>query len=68
MKALFDVKLFQTVICIKDNKSYVFNVDEHPGFVNEDYSLIRCFLVKESGHPDFTKAIEIYSKDLVDAD
>jgi hypothetical protein len=60
-------KGLQFVICIKDNKMYAYKIDENPYFLEEDYSLIKCFLVK-SGKPDFKKEIEIYGKDLVSAD
>jgi hypothetical protein len=64
---LIDNKIFQSVICIKDNKLYIYKIDENPYFIEEDYSLIKCFLVK-NGKPDFTKEIDIYGKDLVSAD
>jgi hypothetical protein len=64
---LIDNKTFQSVICIKDNKLYIYNKNENPYFLEEDYSLIKCFLVK-NGKPDLTKEIEIYGKDLVNTD
>jgi hypothetical protein len=64
---LIDNKVFQSVVCIKDNNLYVYKIYENPYFIEEDYSLIKCFLVKY-GRPDFTKEIEIYGKDLVSAD
>jgi hypothetical protein len=62
-----DHKALQQVVCIKDNKLYVYKINENPYFIEEDYSLIKCFLVK-IGIPDFSKTIEIYGKDLVSAD
>ena len=64
---LIDNKIFQSVICIKDNKLYVYKIYENPYFIEEDYSLIKCFPIK-NGKMDFTKEVEIYGKDLVSAD
>jgi hypothetical protein len=66
MEKLLDQGM-QSVICIKDNKMYVYKIDENPYFLEEDYSLIKCFLVKK-GKPDFEKEIEIYGKDLISSD
>jgi hypothetical protein len=67
LELFIDNKIFQSVVCIKDNKLYIYKIDENPYFIEEDYSFIKCFLVK-NGKPDFTKEIEIYGKDLVSAD
>lgn len=68
MELLMEKKLFQSVICIKDNRVYVYNIDENPCFIEDDNALIKCFLVKSNGDPDFSKEYEIYGKYLVDAE
>ncbi len=67
MRTLVETKTFQAVICLKDNKSYVYDVDENPCFLEDDYALIKCFLVI-NGHPDLSREVEIYGKYLVSAD
>jgi hypothetical protein len=52
------------VKCIKENKIYVFNINEHPNY-SEDFALIHCYRVQGNQEIDFSKKIEIYGKDLV---
>ncbi len=68
MEILMEKKTFQSVICIKDNKVYVYNIDENPCFIEDDYAVINCFQVQHNGLPDFSRVVEIYGKYLVDAE
>jgi hypothetical protein len=68
MEILINNKAFQSVICLKDNKVYVYKIDENPCFIEDDYAVIKCFLIKDDGEPDFSREIEIYGKYLVDAE
>jgi hypothetical protein len=68
MKAKFQLFEFQSVICTKDNRMYVFNVNDNPGFLKEDYALIKCFRIIGDGEVDFSTIIEIYGKDLINPD
>ena len=63
-----DKKELQSVVCIKDHNLYVYKIDENPCYIEEDYALIKCFLIREGGFPDFSRMIEIYGKDLVNAE
>ncbi len=65
MKTLINKKKFQSVVCLKDYKDYIYNIDKNPSFLDDDFALIKCFMVKEDGTPDFSKEIEIYGKYLV---
>lgn len=65
MNILWDTIAWQKVMCFKDNNLYVYKTDENPYFLEEEYTLIKCFLIKTCGEPDFTKAIDIYGKDLM---
>jgi hypothetical protein len=65
MKTLQKTKKFEAVICLKDNKVYTYNVDTNPVFSDNDFALIKCFLMKSDGKPDFSKEIEIYGKYLI---
>lgn len=60
-------KVFQCVICLQDNKGYVYNIDENPCFSENDFARIKCFRIGEDGKPDFSREIEIYGKYLVDS-
>ena len=68
MEKLIDRREFQSVICLKDNRVYVYRVDENPCFIEDDYVLIKCFLLKNNGEPDLSKEVEIYGKYLIDAE
>ncbi len=68
MEILMEKKTFQSVIYLKDNRVYVYNVDENPCFLEDDDALIKCFLLKNNGEPDFSQEVEIYGKYLVDAE
>ena len=68
MELLIEKKAFQSVIFIKDNRVYMYNVDENPCFLEDDHALIKCFLVKNNGDMDFDNPVEIYGKYLVDAE
>jgi hypothetical protein len=59
---------FQSVVCMKDNKMYVFNVNDNPNFLKEDYAIIKCFRIGKGGEIDFSNIVEIYGKDLVNPD
>lgn len=59
---------FQSVIYLKDNRVYVYKIDENPCFIEDDNVLIKCFLVKKNGEPDLSKEINIYGKYLVDGE
>lgn len=65
MTTLTNTRKFQAVICLKDNKVYTYNIDTNPCFLDDDFALIKCFLIKDDGKPDFSKEIEIYGKYLV---
>ncbi len=67
MKMIIDRTEFQSVICLKDNKGYIYRIDENPCFREDDYVLIKCFLVN-NGEPDFSREVEIYGKYLVGAE
>ena len=67
MEVLIDKDSFQSAICIIDNKLYIYRNDEAICSNEEDYTIVRCFLVT-TGRPDFSKVIEIYGKDLVNSD
>lgn len=67
MEVIIDKGSFQSVICIKDNNTYIYKIDENPWFLEEEYSLIKCYKIK-NGSPDFSKEIGIYGKDLINAD
>jgi hypothetical protein len=68
MEKLIDKREFQSVICLKDNRVYVYRIDENPCFIEDDYVLIKCFLLKNNGEPDLSHEVEIYGKYLVDAE
>jgi hypothetical protein len=68
MEILINKTAFQVLICIKDNKHYVYKKGENHDLTEDDYKLIKCFQVKKSGEPDFSKEIEIYGKDLIRED
>lgn len=65
MEILIGKKVYHCVICLQDNKGYVYSVKENPGSPEDDFALIRCFPFKENGKPDFEKPIEICRKYLV---
>ncbi len=65
MEILIHRKVFHCVICLQDNKGYVFNPKENPCFSEDDFALIKCYPLKENGKPDFTKEVEIYGKYLI---
>jgi hypothetical protein len=67
-EAKFHLSQYQPVVCMKDNRMYVFNIQDNPGFLKEDYALIKCFRIIENGEIDFSNIIEIYGKDLVSTD
>jgi hypothetical protein len=67
MESIIDNKKLQPVICIKDNKLYVYKTG-HNFNLRNDYTLISCYLVDTNGEPDISKEIEIYGKDLVSAE
>jgi hypothetical protein len=67
MGRLVETKTFQSVICLKDNKAYVYDVDENPCFLEDDYAVIKCFPVKSNGKPDLSREIGIYGKYLISA-
>jgi len=68
MEKLIEQIEFQSVICLKDNRVYVYKVDENPCFLEDDYAVIKCFLMLNTGLPDLSHEVEIYGKYLVDAD
>jgi hypothetical protein len=68
MEAKFQLSEFQPVVCMKDNRMYAFKVEDNPGFLKEDYALIKCFRIIKNGEIDFSNIIEIYGKDLVSPD
>ena len=65
MITLIDTKSFQSVLCLKDHKDYVYDIDENPCFLEDDFARIKCFPIKEDGEPDFSKEVEIYGKYLI---
>jgi hypothetical protein len=64
MKIINEIAL-QTMICLKDNKLYVYTNARGHDFTEEDYKLVECFPVKADGRVDFSKRTEIYAKDLI---
>lgn len=65
MGTLTNEKVFQSVMCLKDNKAYVYDINKNPRFLDDDFALIKCFLLKNDGKPDLTREIEIYGKYLI---
>ncbi|HVD99471.1 MAG TPA: hypothetical protein VNB90_14785 [Cytophagaceae bacterium] len=65
MEILINKKIYQCVICLQDNKKYVYNIKENPNFQEDDFAHIKCFPLKENGKPDFSKEIEICGKYLI---
>jgi hypothetical protein len=68
MKTPFELSGYQPVIFIKDNKMYVYKINENPNFLDDDYAMIKCFPVKKNGLPDLSNLIELHGKDLVSPD
>ncbi len=66
MVMLIKKKVFQRVVCLQDNQSYIYNVKENPSFLENDFARIKCFRLSEDGKPDFSKEIEICGKYLID--
>ncbi len=62
MEKLIDKREFQSVICLKDNRVYVYRIDENPCFIEDDYVLIKCFLVKNNGEPDLSHEVEMLNR------
>jgi hypothetical protein len=56
---------YQRVKFIKDNKIYVFNINDNPSYYSEDFALIRCYRIEKDQRVDFSKEFKIYGKDLV---
>ncbi len=66
MEVRIKKKAFQYVICLQDNKGYMYDVKENPSFLENDFARIKCFPIKEDGKPDFSKEVEIYGKYLIE--
>jgi len=58
---------FQRVKCIKNNKIYVFRTTDNPTYYQDNYGLIKCYLV-EKNKVDFSREIKIYGRDLITLD
>jgi hypothetical protein len=58
---------FQRVKCIMNNKLYVFRTIDNPTFFQDNYCLIKCYLV-DKNKVDFSREIKIYGSDLIAID
>jgi hypothetical protein len=65
MQTKYTQSEYQRVKCIKDNRIYVFNINNHPDYYSEDFALIRCYRVEKDHSVDFSKEFQIYGKDLI---